>query len=335
METKRLILIKTNSVWDIFIHLGIMASLSVGFVLFLFVYLLPSMTDHGETVTVPDLVGMNVDEIKNYLSDKDLQFIIKDSTFSRKYKPNTVLSQSPEPGAKVKQSRKIYLVVSPKTPPKRKMPNLVDMPYADAIKTIKNMDLELGRVKYIPYIGQNVILEQKMNGKTIKEGDQLPAGSKIDLIVGDGIGDKEFLVPNIVGLSMEEAQMVLESYDLLIGNIIYDNHSNREIGTVLKQSPDVKQGKVRKGVAAYSPGDDRPNTMIRAGEMIDIWVAGNPAPNPELDQDTLYDEFDNINIRKGKDIENIEKRKKKKENKGKEEEDEETTESDEKDVIKE
>lgn len=180
METKRLILIKTNSVWDIFIHLGIMASLSVGFVLFLFVYLLPSITDHGETVTVPDLVGMNVDEIKNYLSDKDLQFIIKDSTFSRKYKPNTVLSQSPEPGAKVKQSRKIYLVVSPKTPPKRKMPNLVDMPYADAIKTIKNMDLELGRVKYIPYIGQNVILEQKMNGKTIKEGDQIPAGSKID-----------------------------------------------------------------------------------------------------------------------------------------------------------
>ncbi|TAF66022.1 MAG: PASTA domain-containing protein [Cytophagales bacterium] len=311
--SKKIIILKGNKIYDLLIHLGIVVSLGITLLFGFFTNFLPYFTDHGETVTVPNLVGMSVQEIDEFMRSKGLTYIIKDSTYSRKYKPFTVLSQSPEPGAKVKQSRKITIVISPKNPPMRKMPELTNLVFESAERIIKNMDLEIGRIKYVPDVSDQVLMIT-YNGKKIKAGDPILAGSKVDLVVGDGLGEKEFPVPNLVGLPLHEAELILKGMDLVVNIVAYDNNSNQEIGTVIKQKPDVRAGKVRKGTIAFSDGDDRPRNMVRAGQTIDIWVSGNAAPDPESKEDENQDDsedYDDYSIRNAKDIEAIEKKRKK------------------------
>ena len=46
------------------IHLGIMLAIGLVLLLVFFYYFLPSYTNHGETITVPDLRGMAYDDLE-------------------------------------------------------------------------------------------------------------------------------------------------------------------------------------------------------------------------------------------------------------------------------
>ncbi|WP_051296162.1 PASTA domain-containing protein [Eisenibacter elegans] len=313
---KRLILVKGNTVYDLLIHLGIIVVGAFLFVLFFFSSYLPWITSYGESVTVPNLIGMSVDEVAQVMRERRMVFIVKDSTYNKNVKPYTVLNQSPEPGATVKQGRKIYVIVTPFNPPKVRMPQLKDVPFSDAERMLRNLDLEVGRVKYRPDYSTNAVLEQWWKSSEIKAGDSIPKGSKIDLVVGDGLGETEFPVPSLVGLPLDEAIMVIKGSDLQVGTISYEYNSSRDIGTVLRQIPAVRAGRLPKGIIPGSPADTRPVNMIRAGRSVDLWVSGNAAPGAREDDDE--DEDDNVvGTKTLEQLEDIQKRKKEKEDKNK------------------
>src|SRR6187431_2764250 len=94
---------------------------SIGTILFLsiiyFYIYLPATTNHGESITVPDLLGMKIEEIEKFLTDHDLRYEVSDSAYSADYDPLTVLQQFPKAGAKVKENRMILVSVNRITPP--------------------------------------------------------------------------------------------------------------------------------------------------------------------------------------------------------------------------
>lgn len=319
---KRFLVISAKSGWDLLLHLGIIISLGLILILFVFSVYLPGITNHGETVTVPDLQGMSVDEIDKFLSaqNRNLRYEIRDSNYSAKHKPYIVLTQSPEPGAKVKENRTLFLTINPKTPPKVKVPKLKDMPFKAAERTLRHLGLDVGRLKYKPFIGENVVLEQRYRGKEITPGTFVKKGTRIDLVVGDGIGEKEFDVPDLVGLPLDEAEFVLTGSQLHLGEINYVYNSSQEIGTVIRQTPKPYFGTLEKGVKKGSQFDKRQRSQIHAGEIIDLWVVGNPAAKPqeEIDESNLSEEEQreldslrrNINQRSPEEIEEILKKRK-------------------------
>lgn len=318
MASKKLIFFKSNSFLDVLTHLGIVIALLTFLVMILFSSILPSTTNHGETVTVPDLSGRKVEELKRFLESRDLSYEVKDSSYSRRHRnsPGTVLLQSPEAGAKVKRYRKIYITITPKDAPKVKMPKLVDRPFDMAENVLRNLDLDLGKISYKPFIGENVIMEQHYLGKKIQPNTYIPKGSKIDLVVGDGLGEKDFKMPDLVLMPLDEAEQLLKGYELLLGNITYVYNSNKALGTVIRQNPSVFIGKKKDGVKKGSAGDVRGRTTVRAGELVDLWVVGNPAPKAkkegEEEEEDPLKYLDTINIRRADDIKNYKKRKLKK-----------------------
>ena len=50
-------------------------------------------------------------------------------------------------------------------------------------------------------IWQKCSLKQMFEGNEIKEGEILPAGSKIDLEIGDGLSDVVVELPDLTGLT--------------------------------------------------------------------------------------------------------------------------------------
>ncbi|GGK71900.1 PASTA domain-containing protein [Rufibacter glacialis] len=255
--------LKAQTLGDVFKHVTIMVAIVLALLfLFFFVYL-PSTTNHGETISVPNLAGMSVDELEDFLADKDLRFYVSDSTYEQGKEPFTVITQEPKAGEKVKEGRKIYVSINMKNPPLIKMPKLIDGSVQNAEMILKSYDLNLGEIKYVPDLAHNSVLRQLLHGKEIQPGDPVAKGSRIDLEVGNGLGETELDVPALVGMPIDEATMLVTGQGLKFGSVIYMEAPNGEAdGTVLRQRP----------IAG-----DSVKTKIRTGELIDIWVAG-PQP---------------------------------------------------------
>lgn len=223
-------------------------------VIFLKIYL-PSYTNHGQTVTVPDLEGFEYSELQSYLSSRDLNFeVTLDSGFNAELKPLTVLKQIPKPGNKVKSGRKIYVTLNSKNAPMIKMPNLVNSLLKNAQEILGNIGLVRGEIIYVPDIGINVVLEQKYRGRNIPEGFEVPKGSQIDLVVGDGLGNQSLEVPNIIGLDNIDAEFLILGSGLRMGKINYVETDTVPEGTIVRQIPPA-------------------GAIVKTGEPIDLWIS--------------------------------------------------------------
>ncbi|WP_237151111.1 PASTA domain-containing protein [Pontibacter actiniarum] len=231
----------------------IVAALILGF----FYYYLPSTTNHGESISVPKITGMQLQDADALLEEQSLRYFINDSTYKPDQKPFEILTQDPAPGAKVKEDRKIYISVNMKNPPMIKMPKLIDGSVKNAELILKSYDLRKGKITYVPDLQQNAVLKQFVGGREVKPGEMVPKGALVDLHVGDGLGNTEFEMPSVVGMPVDEASVLLVGQGLQIGNIIYVQGSDEPNGTVLKQRPFAEVG-----------------AKIRVGELVDLWVAG-------------------------------------------------------------
>ncbi|HAH35882.1 MULTISPECIES: PASTA domain-containing protein [unclassified Algoriphagus] len=244
------------SLKKILINLGIIIGIAIllGF-LFLKVYL-PMYTNHGETVSVPDLSGYTFDESQGILEKAGLNYQVSpDSGFNMDEKPLAVLKQIPPANEQVKGGRKIYLTLNARNAPIIKMPNLVNMPLKNVQEILANIGLERGELIYVPDIGANVVLEQRYRGVSISEGFEIPKGAKIDLVVGNGLGNQVLNVPSLVGMDEIDAEFLILGSGLRVGQKTYMKNDTLASGRVFRQSPPAE-------------------SMVKTGDIIDLWISG-------------------------------------------------------------
>jgi hypothetical protein len=97
-------------------------------------------------------------------------------------------------------------------------------------------------------------------------------GSKIDLVIGSGLGGAAVPVPDLFGLTYPEAKLVMELNGITPGVILLDEGLvDTTLGFIYWQNP--------------NPFDDQLNVnMIRPGQLMDIRVT---AVKPEKRTDSL------------------------------------------------
>lgn len=166
----------------------LLASLAIVAVLaFLFFHWITFITNHGDEITVPNLAKLNPEQVESKLNELDLDYQIIDTV---DYNPNfpklTVVQQEPTAGSKVKGGRTIYVKLNASTFKMVAVPDLIEKTYRQAIPTLKALGLEVGTIKYIPYIGKDMVLEMWIDGKKVKSGFKVYKATKIDLVLGDG-----------------------------------------------------------------------------------------------------------------------------------------------------
>jgi beta-lactam-binding protein with PASTA domain len=171
----------------VFVAQVLAALVIVAAVAFLFFHWITFITNHGDEITVPNLAKMNPEQVEQKLDELDLDYEIIDTV---DYNPNfpklTVVQQEPTIGSKVKGGRTIYIKLNASTFKMVAVPDLIEKTYRQAVPTLKAVGLQEGTVKYVPYIGKDMVLEMWMNGNKIKPGTKVLKSSKIDLVLGDG-----------------------------------------------------------------------------------------------------------------------------------------------------
>lgn len=234
------------------------------FLMILAMFFLRIYTDHGDSVTIPDLKGRTSEQVSSILDDLNLRFQIRDSVYSNVVAPGTVLDQFPKYGMKVKENRTIFITLCALNQVEIPMPQLTDISYRQATNLIESTGLIAGKVEYKASEYPNLVLEQKVNGRTIRVGEMIAKGSVIDLVLGSASNGETSQVPSLFGHNLTEGKLILGEAFLSLGVVSYDeSYSQDELeakGLIWKQTPDPA------------------NIFdIARGTTIDIWLTLDPA----------------------------------------------------------
>lgn len=236
----------------------------VAFLLVIF-FSLGIYTRHGEGLPVPDLKGLNVEEAISILEKQGLRYQI-DSVYQADKAPGTVIEQDPDPHTNVKVKRTIYLTIITRSAPFIKFPEIEGRTFLEARSILNNFGLKLGDTTYTSDVARDVVLEVHAGGKRIRAGEELPKGSRINLVLADGMGASEVDIPNLISLTLNEALFALKGSSLSLGNVSYS-------GTIT----DSVNAKVIKQMPAISDSLSK----VSIGSRIDVILSNDPAP-PEI-----------------------------------------------------
>lgn len=170
-----------------FLFQMMIAIVIIGALAYLFMHWLTYTTDHGNEITVPNLRKLSELEVEEKLDDLNLDYVLLDSVdYNPDFPKHTVVEQDPVTGSKVKEDRKIYIKINSSGFTTVKIPNLIEKTYRQAVPTLKALGLEEGTITYKPYLGKDMVIEMRWNGKKLNPGDKVFKSSKIDLVLGDG-----------------------------------------------------------------------------------------------------------------------------------------------------
>lgn len=242
-----------------FVNLIIMAILGGGLFWGLN-YFLESYTLHQQNIQVPDLRELAVSEAGRSLEAKGLTYAVIDSSdFDPNLPRGGVVAQYPEAGSKVKLGRSIKLTINPLNPRKVELPMLVEKTKRRALYDLESKGFKIGELKYVPYIGKDVVIDVLVNGESVMPGSKFDKGTTVDLVLGQGLSEVMIRSPYLRWKSLAEVKEYLLERSLNLGSVIYDEKiSDSTTALVYKQNP--------------PPTTD---LSIRMGREIDVWLTND------------------------------------------------------------
>lgn len=219
-------------------------------------------TQSGRIIMVPQLEGYTEAQVKPQLRNAGLDCVVIDSLYKPDAQPGIIVDQIPAAGSNVKKGRKIYVTINAFAREMVKMPQLVDYSLRNAQVVIETAGLRLGNVVYMPSQYEGLVLEQRIDGQQIKPGSKLPKGSAVELVVGSGRSGNAVVVPDIIGLTLYDAEQTLRNASLNVGSKIYDesivSKNDTAIAVVYKQSPEAQHG-----------------ATATTGSFVNLWLTRN------------------------------------------------------------
>jgi beta-lactam-binding protein with PASTA domain len=233
-----------------------------GFLLLTF-WWLKCYTNHGDSMEVPNYVGMSVKEAAKKARSRDLNVAINDSIYVQGKPPGEIVAQDPKAKSRVKEGRTIYFTVTKNNPDIIKLPVLLGSDDYDLYsRKLGRLGLNPRIVARVPdpKLGANIIVDVVYKGDTItrkiKYGVPVEMGATIDFIVSEEV-TLTVNIPDCVGQTLDAAKFLIQTSELSVGAIIPD-------GTVSKDDENAE-------VYRQSPKHD-PNGTMRKGEQIDLYI---------------------------------------------------------------
>jgi eukaryotic-like serine/threonine-protein kinase len=182
----------------------------------------------NEPVAVPNVVGLREEAAVTLIQNAGLEPDVQRAANADAEK-GRVFDQNPNPGNRIQKGDRVTLLVSI-GPPKTSVPDVVGMNYGDAVQALNDVNLKATK---------HEVFSQKPVGKVISQdppaGEQVVEGTEIVLDVSRGA--KQVAVPNVVGMSEDNATTTLQQAGFEVSSTSAPSDSTPE-GIVSDQSPD-------------------------------------------------------------------------------------------------
>ena len=208
-----------------------------------------------QEIALPNLIGMTEAEARKAVQDMGLKLEVKSETTDSS-KPYGVISQDPQSGMTVKENSTVYVVLNVDSN-STKIDSYVGMKLEEIEAKVKELGLKI-EVDYVDDDSEEntIIAQNPIAGSSITEGDTLY------LSISNGKGSEDNLVPNVMGMTFDEAKKMLEEKGLVVKDPVYVASEETEKDRVISQS-----------IAANQPFEN--------GDTIELNVSKGPEEKPE------------------------------------------------------
>jgi len=239
-----------------------LSSLTLILLFFIWLKFLNFYTLHDNFIRVPNFLDLSISKIDSITEAINIRYVIIDSISDMNRPKGIVVNQDPEPYVEVKKRRRIYLTINSLQAKRVSFPNIYDLSLRQAIRKLEKLGLEIGELEYRSDIATNKVLDFKVSGIQIKEGQELYVGTVIDLVVGKGLSNQRVTIPDLIGLTRDEVNIILKSTSLNIGSEIFKSSVEDSSSAIIyKQYPESNE-----------------ESKINIGSLIDLYFE-----NPSLE----------------------------------------------------
>ena len=186
-----------------------------------------------DTVIVPSLEGKDVVYALELLTELELNTKVKGSEYTADIPKNYVVFQEPQAGSEIKKGRDVKIVLS-KGPQTISMPNLLDLSVQQANIILEEHGIcqgELSRTYHSKVEKDHIITQVPIQGTLVSRS------GCVNLLISLGRQPEAFKMPDLIGLTLEDALQLIESIKLVIGEIKSSNYKNKPRNIIVKQTP--------------------------------------------------------------------------------------------------
>jgi len=226
---------------------------------------MPAYTRQNQNRIMIDLKNRSLDDVIKILKSESYRYEVSDTLYTNKFKLGTIVDQYPKPNTRVKSGRTVRLKIA--QPEKSvAIPNLIGQSRRSAELELNQMGLIIDTVytEYNPEYPNGTIAWQYP-----KAGDRRKKGMGIQITVSKGMPPNFFQVPNLIGLSINQAKDLIFKSRLKVGKISYHQDQDLVPYTVLDQS--IKNGTVLDATATI-------NLVVSVLDIQDIFNNLNNEP---------------------------------------------------------
>ena len=226
---------------------------------------MPVYTRQNQNKVMMDVINRNLKDAIKLLKSENYRYEVSDTLYTNKFSLGTIIDQYPKPNTRVKSGRTVRLKIA--HPEKSvAIPNLIGQSRRSAELELNQMGLLIDTVytEYNPEYPNGTIAWQYP-----KAGDRRKKGMGIQITVSKGMPPNFFQVPNLIGLSINQAKDLIFKSRLKVGKISYHQDQDLVPYTVLDQS--IKDGTVLDVSATI-------NLVVSVLDMQDIFNSLNNEP---------------------------------------------------------
>lgn len=227
--------------------------------LFLIMQMLKIYTRHGKEYEVPKIVDLPLQEVMSNGDMSLFEIVVLDSIYRENIQPGTILTQDPNPGSMVKKGRKIYVTVVAFSGEIVKMPVCVNVSLKTAVQNLVDKGLRVGTLMFrsADIEGNGFVVEQRYRGQSIKAGEEIQSGEAVDLIVEVPATTATVSIPDILGKTEKEAELLLWKAGLNVGFKQYDSEKDKSKMKVVSYSPLVNNATLGTSISLNFMNDSR------------------------------------------------------------------------------
>ncbi|MBQ8799754.1 MAG: Stk1 family PASTA domain-containing Ser/Thr kinase [Lachnospiraceae bacterium] len=240
----------------------------------------PTATPYQSLTTTPlqNVVGRKLEDAKEMLYKQSELFTILDGEidYSDKYPAGTVISQYPAGGVDVALDEEITLVISA-GPEMKRVPDFTLYDYNSA-----RVEAEYDFKVRIQFENNDLFNPNTVIRTEPARGEYLAKGGELVLIVSRGQLENE--MPNLIGMTLEGAKVLLEERGFNLGDVDYEGSPTYEEGKVIYQS-ESKGNNLAVGTTIHLTVS---NGIVPATPTPVPTVTQGPTPTPEAEKKEMW-----------------------------------------------
>jgi len=169
---------------------------------------LDNYTNHNIKIEVPNLLGIQINNLNDTLEKLELRYEIRDSIYSENHPMGMIIQQDPKPHSEnfpnyIKPNRNLYLTIVKKQEIYKTVPDLMTNVNS---KNIGKSKLEMLGFEVVlemrNHKDRDKVLEIRFEDEIVKAGRKLLIGATLKLIYGSGDKGKPIELPDFRGMNI-------------------------------------------------------------------------------------------------------------------------------------